>query len=275
MNDDESVSRNRGGNGLDLGALATAARRAEGGEAYYEISRDSVHRLGVVASLYPSNCVYYTLECTLCLFSADAGVEPPRLARAARAAQALRDRGYDLAHLDGGWISCEKIVRPEDVPGEADFLLHEVSNDDESPIGGHGPGGARASGVFFARAFFDEVASRLNADPEWHVLADRFSTRVVLTCVDRGASYLLEVVDGRVASREAGPDTVADFRFEAEEAAWIEVMRGQADYYPLVRARRMRFRGSVLRLRLKMAPLDRMTFTAQRVFAEQFQGDGR
>lgn len=266
MNPDETRGPKDDGTALDLEALATAARKAEDGEAYREVSRSASHRMGVVASVYPSNCVYYALECTFRLFPADAGVEPTRLARAASVTQALRGRGYDLAHLDGGWISCEKVVLPTEVLGEAEFLLHQVSNGDGASGGKGSSDDARPPVPFFTKGFFDEVASRLNADPEWHTLAGKFSTRVVLTCVDRGASYLLEVADGYVVARDATPDTPADFRFEAERAAWVEIMRGQADYYPLVRAKRMKFRGSVLRLRLKMAPLDRMTFAAQRVF---------
>ncbi len=275
MSSDEAGGRTSGVAALDLEALAAAARKAENGEAYHEISRDAVHRLGVVASVYPSNCVYYTLECTFRLFPADAGVEPPRLARAAMAARVLQEKGYDLAHLDGGWISCEKIVPPEQVMGEAVFLRQALSNDNGTNGEGCGPERGSEPNAFFTGAFFQEVAARLNADPEWHTLAEKFSARVVLTCADRRASYLLEVVNGHVAARDAGPETTADFRFEAEETAWREVMRGEADYYPLVRARRMRFVGSVLRLRLKMAPLDRMTFAAQRVFGERYPGDGR
>lgn len=274
MRQEETVERTRGDAAVDLEALATAARNAETGEAYHEISRDAVHRLGVVASVYPSKCVYYTLECTFRLFPADAGVEPPRLAHAAETAQALQERGYELAHLDGGWIACEKIVVPEELLGEADFIRRQVSSEGGGTREVSGPEGGPAPTAFFTRAFFDEVAARLNADPEWRTLAEKFSARVVLTCADRRATYLLEVADGRVACREAGPETVADFRFEAEQAAWLEVMRGQADYYPLVRAHRMKFRGSVLRLRLKMGPLDRMTAAAQRVFEERCGGDG-
>lgn len=250
---------------LDLAALAAAARHAEDGEAYQEISRNAAHRIGVVASVYPSHCVYYALEGTFRLFSADATVEPTRLARAASVTRALLDKGYDLAHLDGGWVSCEKILEPAEIAGEAEFLRRLVVDDGGTGEGAT-PEGTPAPVPFFTRGFFDEVATRLNADPEWRTLAEKFSTRVVVTCVDRNASYLLEVVNGHVVARDATPETVADFRFEAEHAAWIEVMRGQADYYPLVRAHRMKFRGSVLRLRLKMAPLDRMTFAAQRVF---------
>lgn len=274
MNGDAGAGGKRDGTNLNLEALVTAARNAENGEAYQEISRDAAHRLGLVASVYPSDCVYYTLECTFRLFPADAGVEPSRLARAASVARLLQEKGYDLAHLDGGWISCEKIVLPEEVLAEAQFLRQEFS--DAGASGDRcAPERCLEPDMFFTKAFFDEVSSRLNADPEWHALAQKFSARVVLACADRHTAFVFNVVDGHVAVRDAAPETAADFRFEADEAAWREVMRGHADYYPLVRAHRMKFQGSVLRLRLKMAPLDRMTLTAQRVFDERFAGGGR
>lgn len=250
---------------LDLDALASAARLAEDGEAYREISRSATHRIGVMASVYPSQCVYYSLECTFRMFPDDGGVEPAHLAQATDATRALQARGYDLAHLDGGWISCVKTVSPSDLAEEVRFLRGQVSNGTE---GGDGRGSesTRPPSDFFTKEFFEQAAAWLNADPEWQALANRFSTRVVLTCVDLGRTYLLEVVDGHVAAHDAIPETVADFRFDAERAAWIEIMRGEADYYPLVRAKRMKFRGSVFRLRLKMGPLDRMTFAAQQVF---------
>ena len=266
MNPDEARGPKDDSTALDLEALAAAARKAEDGEAYREISRNAYHRIGVVASVYPSNCVYYALECTFRLFPADTGVEPTRLARAANVTRALQERGYDLAHLDGGWISCDKVVAPAEVLGETEFLREQVSNGNRASGDEGSSDDARPTVPFFTKGFFDEVASRLNSDPEWHTLAGKFSTRVVLTCVDQCASFLLEVANGHVVARDATPDTPADFRFEAERAAWVEIMRGRADYYPLVRAKRMKFRGSVLRLRLKMASLDRMTFAAQRVF---------
>lgn len=243
---------------MDLEALATAARRADGGEAFLELSKDGGHRIGVVASVFPSNCVYYTLECSFHLFPTDGGVESALLGRASEIVRALEEDGYDLIHQDDGWISCEKIVPPEEVSEAAEALLRRIP---EPRIGIDG-----APAAFFTMPFFQEVASRLNADLEWRALSKGFSARVVLTCLDRSASYVLEVDDGRVVAQGATGETAADFRFEADSAAWVEIMRGEADYHPLVRAGRMRFRGSVFRLRLKMAPLDHMTLVAQQVY---------
>src|SRR5438552_13738190 len=61
---------------------------------------------------------------------------------------------------------------------------------------------------YFTAPFFEEVARRLNADPEWSKKAAAVSAKVVLTCVDRNASFLLDVVNGRVTSTpvDAGQD---------------------------------------------------------------------
>lgn len=116
---------------------------------------------------------------------------------------------------------------------------------------------------FFTDPFFKQVAERLNADPAWREIARGFTARVVLACTDRGVAFLLDVQEGRVSADEASADTPSDFRFETDYAAWVAIMHRETDYYPLVRARRMRFRGSILRLKLKMRPMDRMTEAAR------------
>lgn len=247
----------------EMADLAERARAAEDREAYQELSRGASHRVGVVASVFPSNCVYYAVEGTFRLFPEDAIVVPTHLDRAATVTRTLQERGYDLVHLDGGWISCERMVRPEEAAEEASFLLDLAAGE-----GVGSPVSSAGRGSFFTKELFQRAAAWLHADPEWHALGHGFSTRVLLTCADRGTSILIEVVDGQVTACDATRETPADFRFEADSAAWMEILRGEADYYPLVRARRMKFGGSVLRLRLKMAPLDRMTYAAQRIFSQ-------
>src|SRR5437870_8866180 len=75
--------------------------------------------------------------------------------------------------------------------------------------GGHQPrlfpvgllrGGSGASMVqYFTKAFFDELAGRLNADAEWGKKAAAIVAKIVLTCTDRNASFLLDIQNGRVA----------------------------------------------------------------------------
>ncbi len=116
---------------------------------------------------------------------------------------------------------------------------------------------------FFTGPFFRAMAVRLNGDPAWRETARGLTTRVVLACTDRGVAFLLDVRDGRIAVGDASGDTPSDFRFETDYVSWVAIMHRETDYYPLVKARRMRFRGSVFRLRLKMKPMDAMTDAAR------------
>src|SRR5207247_10266030 len=96
---------------------------------------------------------------------------------------------------------------------------------------------------YFTAPFFEEVARRLNADAEWSKKAAAVTAKVVLTCVDRNASFLIDVVNGRVASSPVGPDVPADFKFEGRYEAWTQLGRGERDLQSLVMGGKMRFRG--------------------------------
>src|SRR2546425_176963 len=67
---------------------------------------------------------------------------------------------------------------------------------------------ARAASVvqYFTKAFFDEIASRLNADPEWGKKAAAITAKIVLTSTDRNASFLVDIQGGKVTvQQEGGP----------------------------------------------------------------------
>ena len=157
MNQDEAGRLTDDCTVLNLKTLRAAAQRSEDGEAYVEVSRDANHRMGVVASALPSGCVYYTVECTFRLCPGDASVEPAALERAAEISREMERRGYDLAHLGDGWISCEKSMSQEDVDTEIGALLHSISRwpggppvtravtRGEDPEAGRHPAGGRDS----------------------------------------------------------------------------------------------------------------------------------
>ncbi|TLZ54905.1 MAG: SCP2 sterol-binding domain-containing protein [Methanobacteriota archaeon] len=116
---------------------------------------------------------------------------------------------------------------------------------------------------YFTKEFFDEVVNRLNADPEWSKKATAITARVVLTCVDRNASFLLDVANGRVSSSEAAGDVPADFKFEGTYDAWAQLGRGEKDFQSLVMGGKIRFRGSMPRIMALMGVLTRITVVAR------------
>src|SRR2546428_3045437 len=95
---------------------------------------------------------------------------------------------------------------------------------------------------YFSKTFFDEVASRLNADPEWAKRATTVTAKIVLTCTDRNASFLLDIVGGKVGVSAVPSEVPADFKFEGASDAWVRLGRGEPEFQGLVLGREMRIR---------------------------------
>lgn len=127
-------------------------------------------------------------------------------------------------------------------------------------------GGSGASMVqYFTKAFFDELAGRLNADAEWGKKAAAIVAKIVLTCTDRNASFLLDIQNGRVAVHDVAPDVPADFKFEGTYDAWTQLGKGEKDFQSLVMGGKIRFRGSMPKIMALMGVLSRITVVARDV----------
>lgn len=118
---------------------------------------------------------------------------------------------------------------------------------------------------YFSKAFFGEIANRLNEDTEWAKNAGNLSVKLVLTCVDRGSSFLLDIQAGKITAVETAPDAPADFKFEGPYDAWVQLGRGEKDLQGLVLAGKMKFRGSLPRIMGMMGQLGRLTQMAQQI----------
>ena len=126
-----------------------------------------------------------------------------------------------------------------------------------------GPAGAAPLAQYFTQAFFQEVANRLNANPEWSRKAAAITAKVILTCVDRKASFLIDVVNGRVSSSAVAADVPADFKFEGTYDAWTQLGKGEKDFQSLVMGGKIRFRGSMPKIMALMGVLSRITVVAR------------
>jgi len=118
---------------------------------------------------------------------------------------------------------------------------------------------------YFTREFFDEVVNRLNADPEWSKKAAAITAKVVLTCIDRNASFLFDVANGKVSSSEVAAEVPADFKFEGSYDAWTQLGKGEKDFQSLVMGGKIRFRGSMPKIMGLMGVLSRITVVARDV----------
>jgi putative sterol carrier protein len=119
--------------------------------------------------------------------------------------------------------------------------------------------------AYFTKAFFDEVATRLNADPEWTRKAATIAAKIALTCTDRGRSFLIEVRNGIVSATESTADAPADFKFEGTYEAWSQLGKGEKDLQSLVLGGKIRFRGSMPKVMALMGSLGRITEMARLV----------
>jgi putative sterol carrier protein len=118
---------------------------------------------------------------------------------------------------------------------------------------------------YFSQAFFAEVASRLNSDSEWSKKAGTITAKLVLTCLDRGVSFLIDIANGRVVSSAVPVDAPADFKFEGNYDAWMQLGKGEKDLQSLVMGGRIRFRGSLPKIMALMSVLGRVTAVARDV----------
>jgi putative sterol carrier protein len=119
--------------------------------------------------------------------------------------------------------------------------------------------------MYFTSEFFGEVANRLNADPEWTKTAGSLTVKIVLTCTDRAASFLLDAREGRVTASPVAADTPADFKFEGTYDAWVTLAKGQKDFQTLVLTGKIKFRGSMPKIMGMLGQLNRITAMAQQV----------
>lgn len=111
----------------------------------------------------------------------------------------------------------------------------------------------------FTLAFFQELVGRLNGDEEWKRKGGDLTTRIVATCTDRDASFLLDIQDGQVRVSAVEAEEPADFKFEGAYEAWATVAKGERDLQTLVMTGKMRFKGSLSKVMAMMSPLGRLT----------------
>ncbi len=116
---------------------------------------------------------------------------------------------------------------------------------------------------YFSKEFFDDLANALNADPEWVKKAAPLTFKTVITITDRGKSYLLDVVSGRVSASESAPDVPADFKFDGPYDSWVILGKGEKDFQSLVMSGKVKFRGSMPKVMGMMGQWNRLIKLAQ------------
>lgn len=95
------------------------ARTTASNERYALVADGADYRLGVVAGGHAGRI---SIELLVCVLREDAPLDIAVLGRALRIAEALRDRGYALAHQGDGWISCDRSISRKDAARECRTL---------------------------------------------------------------------------------------------------------------------------------------------------------
>ncbi len=121
---------------------------------------------------------------------------------------------------------------------------------------------------FFSDAFFAELATRLQKDPEWMKGAAKVTAKVMMTVTDRNEAHLLDIQAGNVSVRAAKPDEPADFKFEGIYETWVRLGKERKDLNSLVLQGKIRFRGSLAKLIPLQGVLVRIEAVARDIPAE-------
>lgn len=122
---------------------------------------------------------------------------------------------------------------------------------------------------FYTEEFFEEIARRLNADPEWAKVMAGHDMRMVCSANDTKRSFLIAVKRGHVTTQPATPKTPADYRFEGPYATWMALCKGEAEMDGLIQQGKIRMAGSLPDVMGLMGPLNRIVMTA-RSFPKDF-----
>ena len=121
---------------------------------------------------------------------------------------------------------------------------------------------------YFSTEYFEELARRLNGDPDWKKKAATTSARITLTVLDRASSFMLEIANGLVTARNVAPEDVADFKFEAPYEVWGRVAKGETDFNTAVLTGKMKFRGNLQRIMAIQPQMTRLTQVAKDIAAQ-------
>ncbi|HVL47792.1 MAG TPA: SCP2 sterol-binding domain-containing protein [Candidatus Thermoplasmatota archaeon] len=121
---------------------------------------------------------------------------------------------------------------------------------------------------YFTKAYFDALATTLNADAEFQAKTANLKANLLMVARDKGekgAAFLLAVDHGKAAITEATPETSAEFAFIGDYATWVRNHQGEAPLEKLVMTGKMKFKGSIPKIMQMRNQLGVIDTTARRV----------
>lgn len=121
---------------------------------------------------------------------------------------------------------------------------------------------------FFSDAYFNELAARLQKDPDWIKGAAKVTAKLMMTVTDRNEAHLFDIQAGNVTVRSTKPDEPADFKFEGPYEVWARIGKERKDLNSLVLQGKIKFRGSLAKLLPLQGVLVRVEAVARAIPAE-------
>lgn len=103
---------------IDTKVLKSEAETSEHGESYRAIERSRNYRIGVGARLPSSGQAHYFLEVVIYLCPRASEVNIPLLEKSLTFLKDLQARRYSLSCEDDGSISCEIVLKPDELDSE-------------------------------------------------------------------------------------------------------------------------------------------------------------
>lgn len=121
---------------------------------------------------------------------------------------------------------------------------------------------------YFTEAYWDELASDLNADENFQSEADDLDTSLLFVAEDKDRAFLMDVNNGKVNAKRADGDTEAEFAFKGPYEAWVSNHKGEADLQRLVMTGKLQFEGSMSKIMSLQSQLGFVTDRAREIDAE-------
>jgi hypothetical protein len=111
---------------------------------------------------------------------------------------------------------------------------------------------------FWSPEFFQRAGQILNSDKDLAAALGSLNTSILAECSDRPTSFLIEVANGRIISREAKPGEKAEFKFSAPYQEWVRILKDEPKIQSEVVKGKIKFTGSMPKLLLCLSKIVKM-----------------
>lgn len=120
----------------------------------------------------------------------------------------------------------------------------------------------------FTRPFFDELANRINSDPDFQKKSSSLNLKVLMSCRDKDRHFLLTFTNGKAAISDGAADTPADFAFSGDYEKWHANHKGEQSLEQMIMSGKIKFKGSMAKILGVRSQLTMVDKISQKIPAE-------